>query len=133
MTYLLVGAAGMIGAFLRFYVGKVTGDWGGGTFPYGTFIVNMIGSFALGWFIQLFGSSQKLKPHFVTAIGTGLIGSFTTFSTFSVETVKLVNDGLFMVAFLYVAASLIGGLLLSSFGFQIGKAQSDNRSKEETI
>lgn len=120
-VYMFVGAAGMTGALLRYYV-SILFDFGGITgFPMGTFLANMVGSFALGLFTTSIVALKKLQPHLLKAIGTGLIGSFTTFSTFSVETVELMRQGLVGIAFPYVLFSLAGGLLLSGCGYYMGK------------
>ena len=81
----IVGTGGAIGALLRYYVSQhVDGE----TYPLGTFTVNVLGSFALG-FVTFLGVDQTL----LLLIGTGACGSFTTFSSFSVETVRLWETG----------------------------------------
>ena len=130
MNYLLVGAAGMIGALLRYALGlAVPGDVANGAFPAGTFIANMVGSFVLGWFTTHIIALKRLHPHLLTAIGTGLIGSFTTFSTFSVETVQLLRGGYTEMAFFYAGISLIGGLFMSAAGFYVGIALFKRRGE----
>ncbi|PFA67664.1 fluoride efflux transporter CrcB [Bacillus sp. AFS015802] len=121
MVYILVGAAGMVGALLRYYLGILAGDWWDFTFPIGTFLANMIGSFTLGWVTTYLFQLKKIHPMAATAIGTGLIGSFTTFSTFSVETVNLLSHSHLFTAFLYVLGSAFGGLLMSWAGYTFGK------------
>ncbi|HEX6922713.1 MAG TPA: fluoride efflux transporter CrcB [Bacillales bacterium] len=131
MIYLLVGAAGMIGALLRYYVGLIfDSGWAWG-FPLGTFLANMAGSFVLAWFTTYISAMKKIHPHVLTAVGTGLVGSFTTFSTFSVETVQLLRQGDWQVAFIYVLLSLIGGLFLSGLGYYTGKSLH-RKWREET-
>lgn len=131
VSYILVGVAGMIGALLRYALGlAVPADVGSGAFPAGTFIANMIGSFVLGWFTTYISVMKRLHPHLLTAIGTGLIGSFTTFSTFSVETVRLLRGGFTGMAVFYAAISLVGGLLFSAAGFYTGRALYKRREAE---
>ena len=131
VNYLLVGAAGMIGALLRYGLGlAVPADVSSGAFPAGTFIANMIGSFVLGWFTTHISAMRRLHPHLLTAIGTGLIGSFTTFSTFSVETVRLLKNGFTGMALFYACISLIGGLLMSAGGFYMGRALFKKREAD---
>lgn len=121
MIYFLVGVAGMAGALLRFFLGDVVGLLWVGLFPLSTFLANMVGSFVLGWFTTHLTPMKKLHPFALTAIGTGLVGSFTTFSTFSVETVQLMKGSHWFMALFYVFLSLFGGLFMSAFGYYRGK------------
>lgn len=121
MIYLWVGAAGMVGALLRYYLGVGIGYWWGGMFPLATLIANLSGAFVLGWFTMYIVKMKRFSPHLLTALGTGLIGSFTTFSTFSVETVGLLRDSYTGLAFTYVFSSVVGGLVMSAFGYNLGK------------
>ena len=63
---------------------------------------------------------KLFHPHILAGIGTGLVGSFTTFSTFSVETVTLIQHETWTLAILYVFLSLFGGLLMSWLGYKVG-------------
>ncbi|TCP31525.1 camphor resistance protein CrcB [Scopulibacillus darangshiensis] len=118
MIYLFVGVGGVIGAILRYSVGlALTGQET--VFPIATLLTNLAGCFVLGWFTTYL--SKRIHPFLVTGLGTGLIGSFTTFSTFSVETVTLLKAAYVGPAFLYVFLSLFGGLLLSYFGYKCGE------------
>ncbi|MCR8850358.1 fluoride efflux transporter CrcB [Rossellomorea sp. SC111] len=125
MIYILVGAAGMVGALLRYYLGIFAGGWWDYTFPMGTFLANMIGSFTLGYVTTYIFQMKKIHSMAATAIGTGMIGSFTTFSTFSVETVDLLTHSHLFLALIYVLGSVFGGLFLSWAGFRLGKLQFD--------
>ncbi len=131
MVYIFVGAAGMVGALLRYYLGVLAGDWWNYAFPLGTFLANMIGSFTLGLITTYFFQKKNVHPMFATAIGTGLIGSFTTFSTFSVETVNLLSHSHLFLAFIYVIGSAFGGLFMSFAGFTIGKHKFNQYKQKE--
>jgi fluoride exporter len=131
MVYLLVGAAGMVGALLRYYLGIFTGDWWDYPFPLGTFLANMIGSFILGLVTTYIFQKKKIHPMAATAIGTGMIGSFTTFSTFSVETINLLNHSHLFLALIYVIGSVFGGLWMSWAGFTIGKQKFNQHKRKE--
>jgi CrcB protein len=120
LKFLLVGIAGIIGAILRYLLGVYFNQWWFHSFPLATFMTNMLGSFILGWLTNILPKFKSLHPYVITAIGTGLIGSFTTFSTFSVETVHLINSARWGTAILYVILSLWGGLLFSWLGYQLG-------------
>jgi len=119
MIYWIIGFAGAIGSLLRYSVGKVfpaVEFWG---FPIGTLLANYMGSFFLSWF-SVWSVKRKSVPSWVQAgVITGLIGSFTTFSTFSVEVIELMVAGWWRVALLYVLLSLWGGLILAWSGYQL--------------
>ncbi|KPL58942.1 fluoride efflux transporter CrcB [Rossellomorea vietnamensis] len=125
MIYIIVGAAGMVGALLRYYLGIFAGGWWDYTFPMGTYLANMIGSFTLGYVTTYIFQIKKIRSMTATAIGTGMIGSFTTFSTFSVETVDLLTHSHLFLALIYVLGSVFGGLFMSWAGFRLGKLQFD--------
>lgn len=130
MKYLVVGIAGIIGAILRFLVGIYFSQWWFHAFPLATFMTNMLGSFTLGWLTNFLPRFKSLHPHVITALGTGLIGSFTTFSTFSVESVHLISSARWGTAILYVLLSFWGGLSFAWLGFRLGmerKVEGDIR------
>ncbi|MYL48192.1 fluoride efflux transporter CrcB [Halobacillus litoralis] len=123
MIYFYVGIGGMIGASLRFLIGewlKNPDQW----FPYSTLTVNLTGSFILAWFtmgiVEKFSLSQKWK----TALGTGLVGSYTTFSTLSMDSISLYERGDVILSLLYIAISIFGGLAFSMLGFTLGKRRA---------
>lgn len=129
MVYIYVGIAGIIGALLRYWVGIIFHQWWFLDFPLATFLTNMAGSFILGWFTTFLPRLKFLNPYIITALGTGFVGSFTTFSTFSVETVQLISESKWGTAILYVLLSLWGGLLASWAGYHLGM----EAKKEEKI
>lgn len=116
---LYVGFAGAIGAICRVGIGRLFID--ASDFPMSTLTVNLIGTFILcllsAGVIQRLTADKQIQ----TAVTTGFIGSFTTFSAFSMETVNLMQDGQVMLAIFYVAVSVIGGLAIGLFGFMIGR------------
>jgi len=117
-----IAAGGAVGAVARHYVaGWITKIMGFGGFPYGTFAVNILGSLLMGVLITAFAlkfeSSQELRG-FLTV---GLLGSFTTFSTFSMEAVLLVQRGDWQGALFYVFGSLILGVTGLLAGMWLGK------------
>lgn len=111
----------MLGTLLRYWTGLILAGGEVGSFPMGTLIANMTGAFVLGWFTTFIMAMKRLHPHILTAIGTGLIGSFTTFSTLSVETVQLFRHGDWAMGLFYALISLWGGLFMSAFGYYIGE------------
>ncbi|MFC4386230.1 fluoride efflux transporter CrcB [Gracilibacillus marinus] len=116
MVYFYVGIAGTVGALLRYAVSLpfVHSDT---LFPYGTLIVNLIGCYVLALVTRLFHEKVQWNRTYQIAITTGLVGSFTTFSTFSVEVIQLMELHHYLLSFLYVCISLFGGLACSYLGY----------------
>lgn len=114
---LLVAAAGALGALARYGVGV---GLGGRAFPWATLTVNVVGSVALGYVLA--GAAARWEPAVVAAVTVGFLGAFTTFSTFSAETMALLRDGRSAVALLYVGASLALGLGGCAVGYLVGRA-----------
>lgn len=118
---LAIAVGGALGALARHFVaGGITRFLGIG-FPYGTFTVNMLGSLLMGvlitGFALKFESSQELRA-FLTV---GLLGSFTTFSTFSLEGALLIQRGDWGLAALYTVGSLVVGVVFLFAGMWLGK------------
>ncbi|WP_252503877.1 fluoride efflux transporter CrcB [Sporosarcina sp. Marseille-Q4943] len=115
---LLVGIAGAVGAICRVGIGRFF--TGSSDFPLATLTANLLGTFILcllsAGVIQRVTADQQLQ----TAITTGFLGSFTTFSAFSMETVSLIQNGQVMHAALYFIVSVVGGLAVGLYGFRIG-------------
>lgn len=111
MTWLMVALGGATGALLRYTVGRVAIAYLGPTTVLGTFFVNVTGSFLLGMFIVLATERTPVivNPRLVFLIGVGLLGSYTTFSTFSFESIRLVESGYILRA----GASVLGNVVLS--------------------
>jgi fluoride exporter len=122
MVYLYVGIGGAIGSILRYlvsYLSLPTLDY----FPIGTLFVNLLGAFVLGWFVTRVFPLTSISNEVKTAISTGIIGSFTTFSTFSVEVMQFIHSGQYLWLFFYLSLSVIGGLTLTAIGYSIGKGK----------
>ncbi|HEU5433323.1 MAG TPA: fluoride efflux transporter CrcB [Thermomicrobiales bacterium] len=110
-TMTAIGVGAIAGANARYLVGLwVAARWGS-AFPWGTLLINLSGSFVLGFYLALV--TERLTGRSTTRLllATGFLGAYTTFSTFSYETVALVQHGALGPAVAYVAASLIGGLI----------------------
>ena len=91
------------------------------TFPTGTLAVNLLGCFLLGGVGQFALDRLIIPPDWRVAITIGFFGAFTTFSSFSWETAKMVQDGEWPWALLYVTISVVGGLLLSLAGMRLAE------------
>ena len=108
--YAAVSAGGMLGANARFWVGTWAADHWGVAFPWGTLLVNVTGSFLLGLYLTLAPERLAGRSTARLFVTTGFCGAYTTFSTFSYETVALVQSGSAHLALAYVAANLLLGL-----------------------
>lgn len=110
----------MLGSLLRYLVSLSTSNFLNNGFPTGTLIANLAGSLFLGWFTARIITRSNLNPVLSATIGTGLTGSFTTFSTFSMETLLMVENGSIGMAIFYVLLSAVGGLFLAAAGYKLG-------------
>ncbi|MBD3108259.1 fluoride efflux transporter CrcB [Bacillus sp. AGMB 02131] len=119
MIYLLVGIAGALGASLRYTLSLLL--FNGIVFPLATLSINLVGCFLLSYLTAGLFTKSSLSASIKTAIGTGFIGSFTTFSAFSVETITLFTNEKIALGILYIFISLLGGLLMTSLGLQLQK------------
>lgn len=115
LNSLLVAIGGCFGAISRFAVSNWMRKHASGRFPYGTLLVNLLGSFLLG----LIGG-HGWHPAIVLLFGTGFMGAFTTFSTFKLETLQLGLQKEWGVALLYLGVSYTAGILLAVVGFAVG-------------
>ena len=119
MTVLLVVLGGALGAPSRWLVDQWVQQRRPAPFPWGTFVVNMSGAFALG---VLLGAASEGGPGqaWVALLGIGFCGSFTTFSTFGFEAVRLAEEGRSPVATGYVVGSVVVGVGLACVGWALG-------------
>lgn len=108
---LAVAAGGALGAVGRYLVMVLVGHWLGTGFPFGTITVNVVGSFALGVLIELMALVWSPAPELRAFLVLGVLGAFTTFSTFSMDTILLTERGAALQAALYVGASVVLSIL----------------------
>lgn len=106
---LLVGTGSAIGGISRFVLGKLISSTFIASFPYSTFLINIVGSFLIGVFIALQGK-QSITEMSMLFLTVGFCGGFTTFSSFSLENILLLKQGNVGIAMLYIASSIILGL-----------------------
>jgi fluoride exporter len=122
MTRLLVvGLGGFIGTLGRYWLSGLIARRYGETFPYGTLIVNLVGCFVIGFLFYLFYDRALASPTSRTAIFIGLIGGFTTFSSYGLQTFTLLRDGEVLLALVNIAASNLLGLALVWVGYSLAK------------
>ncbi|MBE3570605.1 MAG: CrcB family protein [Bacillales bacterium] len=115
MVYLAVGIGGIVGALLRYYLGLFASVWWGSPFPFATLLT------ACFWSTAFLARTEIFPPYVVTGLGTGVVGSFTTFSTLS---------SVVCTALLYLAESMLGGLFLSWACCRTGNHLFHQQSKE---
>ena len=101
---LLVSLGGALGSAGRYLVGLLTLRWLGPDFPFGTLLVNVAGSYAIGVVHEL-GARGGVSPAARLFLATGILGGFTTYSAFSLDTVRLATEGVWPRAALYVVAT----------------------------
>jgi len=129
LTLLGIGLAGFAGAVLRFWLCSWVGRRWTAPFPLGTFTINIVGAFALGMLVGLSGR-QVLPNVWYLVLGTGFLGAFTTFSTWMLESLRLIQSGRLAVAAANVAGSVAVGLAAAGVG--IGTAADLGRPSRWT-
>ena len=117
MRYLWVGLGGACGSMLRYAIGVRVDQ---SHFPWATLGINLSGSFVLGLFLTL--ALGHLSMAVITPVAVGVIGGFTTFSTFAWEGFTHARSGRAGIAFAYVTVSVVGGLLAAAGGYSFGRA-----------
>ena len=118
--WLYVFLGGGLGSLVRFWIG----NWLNATpyfMPYGTFTVNVVGSFIIGFAGGMTTRPAFHQPFLLYFLIAGFLGGFTTFSSFSFETVNLIRNGEWLLAFVYVSTVIIMGIFAAAFGFYAGK------------
>ena len=114
-----VAAAGGIGAAARFVVDGLVKDRLGAAYPWGTTVINVSGSFALGLVTGL-ALQAVVAPEWKAVLGTGLLGGYTTFSTASIETVRLLHDGRSRAGLANALGMLVASVVAALVGYGLG-------------
>ena len=117
LAWIGVGVFGAIGSWARFRVGDLIAARRPSDFPLGTFVVNLTGGFVLGLLTGLSVTGDALL-----VLGTGLLGGYTTFSTWMVEAQRLGEDGEWALLWTYLLGSMLAGLTTTGLGWLIGGA-----------
>jgi fluoride exporter len=110
-TILLVSLGAAVGANARYWLSQWAARQWGAAFPYGTLLINVLGSFAIGVVLALAATNAAITPNWRLLLVTGMLGGFTTFSTFSYETYQLLVDGSLLLAALNIVGSVGVGLV----------------------
>ncbi|MFC9709105.1 fluoride efflux transporter CrcB [Paenibacillus sp. NPDC056933] len=114
-----VGIGGIMGTLCRYGIQLWMPSANEG-FPWAVLLINAIGSLFLGWFFTI-AVPGKITPQLRLAMGTGFTGAFTTFSTFTLDMVRLSEGGMWGTAISYLVVSLLAGLLLCALGIKAGQ------------
>jgi CrcB protein len=112
----LIALGGALGSVLRFLLGKQIQISSNSSFPFGILAVNVIGSFAIGLLATLIIDRFKLDPIWRYTLLVGLLGGFTTFSSFSLDTIDLLRNSMYLQAILYISSSVILSLIATWLG-----------------
>ena len=118
MTYIWIAAGSALGGAFRYWCSGVAARLLGETFPWGTLLINILGSFVIGVFFTLTGPDGRLlvSPNIRQFVMVGLCGGYTTFSSFSLQTLNLIRDG----EILYAGANIVASVLLCMLAVWIG-------------
>jgi CrcB protein len=135
MAYLWVAIGGALGSMARFWLGNAMAMAIGAEFPWGTLLINILGSFVISFFGALTGTSQKFAVPYEARVfvTVGLCGGFTTFSSFSLQTVDLVRTGQAGRAGIYIIASVVLCLAACALGFVTAAAVNQASGPASTV
>ncbi len=120
MRILLIAVFGIAGTLARYALEGLVQHRSGSSFPFGTLSVNLLGCFLLGLIGKFALNHAVISPDWRIALTVGFFGAFTTFSTFSWETVRMLEDGEWMKGLAYVGASVVLGMIVMLVGIRLG-------------
>ena len=118
---LMIGTGGFLGSVSRFLTTRYVQAYTMSAFPYGTFVVNIVGCLLIGFFYGMSERGNFLTPEWRMFLTVGFCGGFTTFSTFASENIALLKDGNFLHFALYASLSVFLGLMATYFGTMVTK------------
>jgi CrcB protein len=117
-TPLAIALGAVPGALCRYYLTGLCRTWFGATFPYGTFLINISGAFVMGFFATYITTHAIVSPELRLWLAVGFLGSYTTFSTYALDTSMLLQEGALRSGFLY----WIGSAILGWVALEVGSA-----------
>tara|TARA_B100001105_G_C22212006_1_gene365829 strand:- start:271 stop:648 length:378 start_codon:yes stop_codon:yes gene_type:complete len=120
-SILLVGLGGAIGSILRYLSAMLVNKYWHNSFPLATFLINMLGCLLIGLFMAIIEKQPGISDTFRLLFVTGFCGGFTTYSAFAYENTTLMTSGQTLIAFAYIAASVLAGLLFVWLGIMLGR------------
>ena len=119
---LLIGVAGLVGTLARYWLSGWADQRWGASFPIGTLAVNLIGCLAIGFLFHATEEKYLVDPVVRSAVLVGLLGGFTTFSSFAVQSFNLMRDGEVFLAGANILVSNVAGMILVWTGYTISRA-----------
>ena len=120
--FLIISIGAILGANVRYWVGGWAANRFGTTFPYGTLIINVTGSLILGFFITLVTDRFLVDPRWRLLVAIGFLGAYTTFSTYTYESVNMILNGQVWLGMLNLFGSSILGAAAVTAGILLGRA-----------
>ncbi len=122
LKYICIFIGGGLGSFARYYVGILSGKLLGISYPFGTLIANILGCLFLGFILTLLmNKTGTFHNNLKLFTATGIAGGFTTFSTFSYETISLIKQGQIIAGISYVILSILLGLAFMGLGIYLAR------------
>jgi len=120
VAVLLVAVGGAIGSVARYLVGGWIAARFGASFPYGTLVINLTASFAIGLFLAFAEQRAGLSPYWRLLFAIGFLGGYSTFSSYEYEAVRLLQDGELLLGSVYLAGSMVAGAIATIGGIAVG-------------
>lgn len=120
-TLLMAGAGGAIGSMARYMVGILSARLFGISFPWGTFIVNVLGCFAMGLLVEAVAVRFSITTEMRTFLAVGVLGGFTTFSSFALDFASLLEKKQTLAALAYLGASVFLSLIALFLGLKLAR------------
>lgn len=122
MNLLIIALGGALGAVSRFLLGNGVSRALGSTLPYGTFVINIVGCFAMGLLMTIIVDREMLPAAWRLFLCVGFLGGFTTFSSFGYEALMLLTEGRLLAVLAYVGGSVVLGLVAAAAGVLCARA-----------
>ncbi|MGQ2983767.1 fluoride efflux transporter CrcB [Flavobacterium sp.] len=120
-SMLLVGLGGATGSILRYLSAMLVNKYWNNAFPLATFLINMLGCLLIGMLMAFIEKQSGISDNFRLFFITGFCGGYTTYSAFAYENTTLMTNGQTLIAFAYIAASVLAGLLFVWLGMMAGR------------
>ncbi|MBX3030432.1 MAG: fluoride efflux transporter CrcB [Chloroflexi bacterium] len=121
MVYVSIAVGGALGALARYVVDVWVSERTGGAFPFGTLVINISGSFVVGLLAALLMERGVVSPELRPFLMVGFLGAYTTFSTWMLESLRLVEGGEWVGAVANIAGSVLLGVVAVSLGLVVGR------------